>query len=365
MKFIYTFINSFIRTLARILCYGVIGGLLGYIVVKMGLKCPLFALDVSAATVPNVIVEGSINGTDVFASGYSENGNFSTYKQIPSGTEPRIHLYVQDSALASANYLVVMTYCTTTTNFINTITPNTPDVVNAKLTGNYGTNNNLGLCSIGGFNGALFQGVFGVSKLPNNESFELRIWGGMSYTYNTFVQIVDVSLYNDTPETRNSFINNINTNKMIDNQNQIKNKLDQLQGNINGVKDSVDNIKDSITDESAPNTDALKNSSGWLPAGPLDSLINLPLSLLNNLTTNMSKSCQPVNLPLPFIDKTLQLPCVNTLYAQIDGLSVWINSVSVIAAAFILFHYLMGLYKWVDDTLSFRENNYIDNWTGV
>ena len=364
MKFVYTFINSFLRTLARILCYAVIGGLLGYIVVKMGFKLPLFALDVSADAIKGVYVEGTINGSNVFKSGY-DAGNFSNYKQLSAGTEPVIKLLVEDFALASANYLVVMTYCTTTTNYINTITPNSPDVINAKLTGNYGTNNNLGLCSIGGFNGALFQGVFGVSKLPNNESFELRIWGGMSYTYNTFVQIIDVSLYNDTPETRNSFINNINTNKMIDNQNQIKNKLDQLQGDISGVKGSVDDIKSSITDESGPNTDALKNSSGWLPAGPLDSLINLPLSLINNLTTNMSKSCQPVNLPLPFIDKNLQLPCVNTLYAQIDGLSVWINSVSVIAAAFILFHYLMGLYKWVDDTLSFRENNYIDNWTGV
>lgn len=364
MKFIYTFINSFIRTLARILCYGLIGGLLGYIVVKMGLKLPLFALDVSADTIKGVYVEGSINGTNVFKSGYDQ-GNFSNYKMLNAGTEPRINLFIEDFALASANYLVVMTYCTTTTNYINIITPNTSDIINAKLTGNYGTNNNLGLCSVGGYNGALFQGVFGVSKLPNNESFELTIWAGQTYTYNTFVQIIDVSLYNDTPETRNSFINNINTNKMIDNQNQIKNKLDQLQGDISGVKGSVDDIKSSITDESGPNTDALKNSSGWLPAGPLDSLINLPLSLLNNLTTNMSKSCQPVNLPLPFIDKTLQLPCVNTLYAQIDGLSVWINSVSVIAAAFILFHYLMGLYKWVDDTLSFRENNYIDNWTGV
>lgn len=364
MKFIYTFINSFLRTLACILCYAVIGGLLGYIVVKMGFKLPLFALDVSADTIKGVYVEGSINGSSVFKSGYDE-GNFSNYRQISAGTEPRIHLFVEDFALASANYLVVMTYCSTTTNYINVITPNSSDIINAKLSGNYGTNTSLGNCSIAGYTGALFQGVFGVSKLPNNESFELTLWAGQTYTYTSFVQIVDVSLYNDTPETRNSFINNINTNKMIDNQNQIKNKLDQLQGDISGVKGSVDNIKDSITDESAPNTDALKNSSGWLPAGPLDSLINLPLSLLNNLTTNMSKSCQPVNLPLPFLDKNLQLPCVNTLYAQIDGLSVWINSVSVIAAAFILFHYLMGLYKWVDDTLSFRENNYIDNWTGV
>ena len=364
MKFVYTFINSFLRTLARIFCYLVIGALLGYIVVKMGFKLPLFTLDVSAATVPGVYVEGSINGTSSFKSGYDE-GNFTKSISISPGVEPRIHLFVEDFALSSANYLVVMTYCSTTTNYINAVTPISSDLINVKLIGNYGTNTSLGNCSISGYTGDLFQGVFSVSKLPNNESFEMTIWAAQTYTYNTFVQIVDVSLYNDTPEIRNSFINNINSNKMIDSQNQIKNKLDEMQGNIDAVKDSVDDIKSSITDESLPNTDSLKNSSGWLPAGPLDSLINLPLSLLNNLTTNINKSCQPATLPLPFLDETLTLPCVNTLYAQIDGLDVWINSVSVIAAAFILFHYLMGLYKWVDDTLTFRENNYIDNWTGV
>ena len=363
MKFVCTFINSFLRTLARIFCYLVIGGLLGYIVVKMGFKLPLFTLDVSAASIP-VYVEGSINGTSSFMNGLN-TGNFSNSISISPGVEPRIHLLVEDFALVSANYLMVMTYCSTTTNYINAITPSSSDIINAKLTGNYGTNTSLGNCSISGYTGALFQGVFGVIKLPNNESFEMTIWAGQTYTYNTFVQIVDVSLYNDTPEIRNSFMNNINSNKMIDYQNQIKDKLDELQGNIDGVKDSLDDINSSITDESAPNTDALKNSSGWLPAGPLDSLINLPLSLLNNLTTNINKSCQPANLPLPFLDETLTLPCVNTLYAKIEGLDVWINSVSIIAAAFILFHYLMGLYKWVDDTLTFRENNYIDNWTGV
>lgn len=364
MRFVNTFIYSFIRTLARVFCYLLLGGLLGYFVVKMGFKIPFFALNVNAAALSNILVEGSINGTNVFQSGYDEN-NFSNYKSISAGIEPRIHLYVQDSTLASANYLVVMTYCSTTTNYINVLTPNSSDIVSAKFTGSYGTNTNLGNCSIAGYTGALFQGIFGVSKLPNHEAFELTLWAGQTYSYNTFAQIVDVSLYDDTPETRNSFINNVNSNTMIDNQNQIKNKLNDMQGSINDVKDKVDEVNDTLTDESAPNTDALKNSSGWLPAGPLDSVLNLPLSLLNNLTTSMNKSCQPATLPLPFLDEDLTLPCVNTLYDQIDGLNVWINSISLVAAAFILFHYLMGLYKWVDDTLTFRENNYIDNWTGV
>lgn len=148
-------------------------------------------------------------------------------------------------------------------------------------------------------------------------------------------------------------------------QKEINQELDNIQDKQNQTNKKLDEVKSTITDETDPKLDALKNSSGWLPAGPLDSILNLPLSFLNNLSTNLSKTCQPVNLPLPYVDKTLTLPCLNTIYSEIDGLTVWINGIGIIASVFILFTYLINLYKWVDDTLTFRENNYIDNWGGM
>ena len=145
----------------------------------------------------------------------------------------------------------------------------------------------------------------------------------------------------------------------------LNNSINNLSSGINQTNDKLNDINSSINDSSSPDLDGLKNTAGWLPAGPIDSILNLPLTFLNSLTTNLSKTCTPVELPLPFINDTLTLPCLNTIYSQIEGLSVWINSISVIASAFILFQYLMNLYKWVDDTLSFRENNFIDNWSGV
>lgn len=135
-------------------------------------------------------------------------------------------------------------------------------------------------------------------------------------------------------------------------------------GELGDINDSLDDLNDAITDPSSPNLDGLGDSSGWLPPGPVDSIINLPLSLFNNINDNLSKSCQPVNLPLPFVDKTIQLPCLNTIYEQIDGLSDWINTIGTIAAAFILYNYFIKLYQWVDDTLNFRENTWQD-WGGV
>lgn len=141
---------------------------------------------------------------------------------------------------------------------------------------------------------------------------------------------------------------------------------DELQEQIK-TNEKLDDINDSLTSTEGPDLGSLENSAGWLPSGPVDSILTLPLTLMNNILTNLSKSCQPINLTLPFVKQQMSLPCISTIYSQIDGLSVWINTISYIAAAIILFHYFMNLYKWVDDTLSFRENNWndTDQWGGV
>lgn len=158
--------------------------------------------------------------------------------------------------------------------------------------------------------------------------------------------------------------------------NEVKTSVNQVKEELSDVNSSIEtqthqqhqDHKETIniiTDSSSPNLDGLNNSAGWLPAGPVDSILNLPLSLLNNLTINLSKNCSPVVLPLPYVNKNIELPCLNTIYSQIDGVSPWLNTIGTIASAFILFGYLINLYKYIDDTLTFRENNYIDNWSGV
>ena len=139
---------------------------------------------------------------------------------------------------------------------------------------------------------------------------------------------------------------------------------DSQNQNSQNINDSINQVNDTITDETPPNLSGLSNSAGWLPAGPVDSILNLPLSLLNNLSSNLSNQCQPVVLPVPFVNTDITLPCIMTIYEQI-GITTWVNLVGTIASAFILLSYLIRLYKWVDDTLTFRENNYLDNWGGI
>lgn len=143
-------------------------------------------------------------------------------------------------------------------------------------------------------------------------------------------------------------------------------KLDDTNDKLDDTNDKLDNLEDSLTSETPPDKlGELNDSAGWLPAGPVDSLLNLPFTMLRNINNNLGGSCQPVVLTLPFVNTTMTLPCLSTIYDSIEGLSVWINTISIIASGFILYSYLLKLYKWVDDTLTFRENNNIDNWGGL
>ena len=157
---------------------------------------------------------------------------------------------------------------------------------------------------------------------------------------------------------------------LINQNSQIINQNNTIINNGNATNDKLDDLNKNLTDESSPNLNGLENSAGWLKAGPVDSIINLPLTLLNNLQTNLGNTCNPVTVKLPYVNKDINLPCISAIYKQINGLDTWFQGIGVIAAAFILYRYFMYLYNRIDDTLSFRENNmqgYFDDslWGGM
>lgn len=123
---------------------------------------------------------------------------------------------------------------------------------------------------------------------------------------------------------------------------------------IDETNDKLDNLQGAITDSSAPNTNGLQNSAGWLPPGPLDSILNLPLTMLNSLTNSLGKTCSPLNLTLPYVNKNIQIPCLSAIFAQITGVNGLWTWVGTIASVLILYNYLLNLYAWVDRVLTLR-----------
>lgn len=179
-------------------------------------------------------------------------------------------------------------------------------------------------------------------------------------SYNVFVNFTSISFSNSS-----DFSTILQNQTLIQSQKDLNDKQQQTNDKLNDLNDKQQDTNDLITDGTSPDLD-FDSMAGWLPAGPVDSIINLPLTFFTNLSSNLGKSCAPVNIPLPFVDKNYQLPCIKSLFAKIDGFStVWNLYVGTFASCLILFSYLLKLYKWVDDTLTYRENNSFGDWGGV
>lgn len=145
--------------------------------------------------------------------------------------------------------------------------------------------------------------------------------------------------------------------------------LEVCKNGNQAINDGLNDLNDTLTDSSPTDMSGLGDSAGWLPAGPVDSILTLPLTMLNNLVNNLSSgSCQKVVLKLPYVEKNIDLPCIKTLYEKMGITGTLFQSAGLIASAFILFNYLLKLYQWVDATLTMRENTmpgyFDDNWGG-
>ena len=217
---------------------------------------------------------------------------------------------------------------------------------------------NNGSCFIDGFEGTLSTVILGWN-------FDmLDIWEESSTT-----TTYKISMYNNRnnftfrlyyPNTRTIRVNSIYTSNNLPSRVTDVSAITKEQEKTN---QKLDNINSSLTDSSPISLDKLNNTTGWLPAGPVDSILNLPLSLLNNLSTNLNKQCTPISLNIPFLDKnnTLVLPCLaNTLSENVEDFDTFYSWLGLVVSCLLLYKYLMSLYVWVDNVLMLRLEMYED-----
>ena len=222
------------------------------------------------------------------------------------------------------------------------------------------------------YNFAYFSTIPTAPAGPTGNSFKFDNGGWYFNTseydsYTTYLLFHDNNLYWNISLDFNYFhwaLSNSSNGGSNENTTGEDSSKDEILKQQEETNKKLEEIYAKINDTSPPDTSGLGGSAGWLPAGPVDSIINLPLTFFQGLNNAMSTSCSPVNVPLPFVNQSVQLPCVNTLFNQINGFSTWWNAMGLIAAAFILYKYLIHLYQWVDNTLTFRENNWQD-WGGI
>lgn len=90
------------------------------------------------------------------------------------------------------------------------------------------------------------------------------------------------------------------------------NKLDETNTQLGNLNDSLND-----SDSSGATSEASEFFSGFTTdTFGLTSIITAPLNLIGSIT---SSTCTPLGLPLPYVNKTLELPCMSSIYSQYFG----------------------------------------------
>ena len=198
-------------------------------------------------------------------------------------------------------------------------------------------------------------------------TYHFLMSGQSAQNTNTFAFIFDPDA-SDLYYTVNFKIDNLSITSTDDNRFasfDIQSSIDGLRDEQEKTNEKLDELNDNITNESAPDTDSLGNAAGWLPAGPVDSLLNLPITFFTTLLGKLDATCSPIVVELPFVEEDLTLPCLSTLFSQLTGFNTFWSSFGLIAGVWCLYKYFIALYKWVEHALSFDEKESLGKWGGV
>lgn len=142
------------------------------------------------------------------------------------------------------------------------------------------------------------------------------------------------------------------------------NKLDEANETSKGIFGKLKDLFNWLTNNDDADVSSAGDVAGWLPPGPIDSIINLPLTMLNNINSSLNKTCSPLEVNLPYVNKSVEIPCLNTIFNQITGLNSFWTWVGLISSVLILYRYLIELYKYYD-RLTTLQANFISDWGGV
>ena len=109
------------------------------------------------------------------------------------------------------------------------------------------------------------------------------------------------------------------------------------------AKKTNDTLNNDNVDESLTQADDFFNSFTTNTHG-LTGIITAPLNAIQSLT---SKTCSPLILPLPFVDKNLTLPCMRQIYT--DNFGAFMNLYDVIIIGIVSYWVMVRIFTLVKD----------------
>lgn len=242
---------------------------------------------------PTVTFKGSILTTQNFyiADSY-KNNNFLMDNKIP----------FEDASIVPAYGLIGI--CTT--GIINNISTTTNEINNLQL---YKTQQPCNLNNTPNYIGKITYITYsivqaGCSVQGTNCLLDASI--GAYWNEGGYVQLVNAYFSNDP------FIYDSSLDVIINNNNIINNSINDANNKLNDINGSLNN---SDTTEATNDANNFFNNFTTDLHG-LTGIITAPLNAINSLT---NKTCSPLVLPLPFVDKDLTLPCMRSIYDEHFG----------------------------------------------
>lgn len=133
---------------------------------------------------------------------------------------------------------------------------------------------------------------------------------------------------------------NIDYNLYIDSNSKVQSSVDNIKDSTNDIKDSINN--DNVDDSTNTASNFFNNFS--TDTHGLTGIITAPLNAIQSLT---SKTCSPLVLPLPFVDKDLTLPCMREIY--VDNFGAFMNIYDVITLGIISYWIMVRIFALVKD----------------
>lgn len=352
----------------------------------------VYAADLSL-TGYNSLINASLwncSGSNTCSSSVSTSTNiYGDYLVYTSGSELTIgsngiFWAIQSPVSFSANYLYSVTalvcYNTKANNTFQFLTGESGNLdafeypSYSKVYDNWSPNDYIYL-SDGGYGSLTLKtcrnvsGFINPSKMGNFLGLRLKNSGGsLSAQYIWLLGLKVESLGVDSSSMRSVLESSISSSGLAkaSDVNEVKKAQEQIKTELKNTQQSIDKqteqqnknhkeTMDYMKDESDIDTSKVDNLVGYLPAGPLDSIINLPLSMLNAINTNLSKTCVAPTFKVPFVNENFTLPCISALYDKM-GATTLLNTLGVIAASVMLYKYLVYLYNWIDSVLSLKGN---------
>lgn len=198
--------------------------------------------------------------------------------------------------------------------------------------------------------------VDGVSVKCSENNAAASLFSNTSY--NVYMRLLHIGITEDIPlndlildeqTTQTSILNDILTSIKSDSSinQQIKDntakQLEEQKKQLEEQKKTNETLKDDNIDKAQDSAGGFFNDFTTDTHG-LTAIVTSPLSLISSIS---SKSCSPLVIPLPYVDKDLTLPCMRTIYSKYFGSFLLIYQ--IITFGVVAYWVLVRIFNLVKD----------------